>query len=122
MEKTWMPTTAGILNIVSGSSVLIGGVVIAGLDVAMTSLVSEEVMRALEFDVALTASVVTAVITVLAVVFIVLGIVSLIGGIYALKRRVWGMALAGAIVSIVHSPCLGIPSVIFVALSKKEFA
>jgi len=124
MEKTWMPTTAGILNIIAGSSVLIGGVVVASLNIAMTSLVAHEVMQAMEFKFTdtLTTSVVTTVITVLAVALIVLGIVSLVGGIYALKRRAWGMALAGAIVAIIHSPYLGIPAVIFTALSKREFA
>jgi hypothetical protein len=60
--------------------------------------------------------------------FIVLGIVALIGGICALRRRLWGLALAGAICAVALRPyagdtplVLGILAVIFVSLGKKEF-
>jgi len=73
------------------------------------------------------------------------GIVALIGGIYALRARVWGFALAGGIVLIgigvvIIGPLmglfgeyldlafsflpfliLGIPGTIFIALRKREF-
>jgi len=47
------------------------------------------------------------------------GIVALVGGVFALKRRAWGMALAGAICSM--SFLLGIPALVFLAMSKDEF-
>ena len=60
--------------------------------------------------------------------FIVLGIVALIGGICALRRRLWGLALAGAICAAVLHPYigrtalfLGVPAVILVSLGKREF-
>jgi hypothetical protein len=50
-----------------------------------------------------------------------IGVLSIVGGVYALKRKRWGLALAGAIASdIVFSPC-GIPALIFVCLGKDEF-
>ena len=46
-------------------------------------------------------------------------------GICALKRRCWGMALAGAICALPMIPIgttLGVLSVIFVSLGRREFA
>ena len=49
-----------------------------------------------------------------------LGIVAIVGGVFAIKRRLWGFALAGAICSLV-TLLLGIPAVILIVLSKAEF-
>ena len=51
-----------------------------------------------------------------------IGIVALIGGIYALKGRVWGFALAGAILAIICGGPFGILGTIFIALRKREFS
>lgn len=46
---------------------------------------------------------------------------ALAGGILALKKKLWGLALAGSIVSIfVFFPC-GIPAVVFTAMGRQEF-
>jgi hypothetical protein len=50
----------------------------------------------------------------------VLGIVAVVGGISAIRRKMFGLSLAGAICALA-SGLLGILSVIFVALGKKEF-
>ena len=47
-------------------------------------------------------------------------VVAIIGGIYALRRRLWGLALAGAICSLTVFP-LGIPALILTVLSRREF-
>jgi hypothetical protein len=53
---------------------------------------------------------------------IILGIVAIIGGIYAIQRKLWGMALAGAICAIIGpSALLGILAIIFIAIGKPEF-
>ena len=50
-----------------------------------------------------------------------IGVLAIVGGAFALKRKNWGLALAGAIASnIAFYPC-GIPAVIFVCLGKGEF-
>jgi hypothetical protein len=49
-----------------------------------------------------------------------LGIVAIVGGISALRRRSFGLSLAGAICALPLVP-LGILAVIFVSLSNKEF-
>ena len=49
-----------------------------------------------------------------------LGIVAIIAGVSAIRRKSFGLSLAGAICAL-PSVILGIPAVIFVALGKREF-
>jgi hypothetical protein len=104
--KTWKPTTAGILSIISGVfSLLVGiGAVTKG----------EFASRVLfHWRVELLGS-----------AAIVLGVIAIVGGIFAIKRKVWLLALAGAICALYppHVSILGILAIVFVALSKGEFA
>jgi len=50
----------------------------------------------------------------------VLGIVALTGGISSIRRKSFGLSLAGAICALPSVP-LGVLAVIFVALGKREF-
>ncbi|MFC2005471.1 hypothetical protein ACFLVG_00715 [Chloroflexota bacterium] len=51
-----------------------------------------------------------------------LGIVGIVGGVYALKKKGWVLALAGAIAgTFTFFPC-GIPAIIFITLAKQEFS
>jgi hypothetical protein len=107
MEKTWKPTTAGILSIVAGVLNLIVGIALAATDVMLLGpIIGLPVLGPL------------------AAVLIVLGIVSLVGGIFAIQRRIWGVALAGAICALFPPPViiLGILAIVFVALGKREFS
>jgi hypothetical protein len=52
--------------------------------------------------------------------FFILGILSVVGGISAVKSKSFGLSLAGAICAI-PSGLLGILTIIFVALGKREF-
>jgi hypothetical protein len=53
--------------------------------------------------------------------FMILGIMAVIGGIYALRRQRFGLALAGAICGIPPSTALGVVATIFIAISREEF-
>src|SRR5512136_2988455 len=119
--KTWLPTVAGILNIVVGSLRLLG---VVGLIIAMIVLSSTNYWGShIESEIyPLTIQFVVGILIIMAVVMAVLGILSLIGGIYALQRKMWGLALAGSISSIFGPVVLGIPAVIFTAISKEEFS
>jgi hypothetical protein len=59
--------------------------------------------------------------TALALPFAVVGILAIVGGIYALQRKIWGLALAGSIAAFFPSWILGIAAIVFIALSKNEF-
>lgn len=54
---------------------------------------------------------------------LVLGIVAIIGGIFAITRQVWGLALADAMCALFppRVSVLGILAIVFVAPSKSEF-
>lgn len=112
MEQTWKPTTAGILSIVAGAFSISGGIAIATL-----GRIAHYVLGALglPFMGSLIANVLA--------IPIILGVVAIVGGIYALRRRVWGLALAGAICALIAPPpgILGILAIIFVSLGKREF-
>jgi hypothetical protein len=58
------------------------------------------------------------------IVLIVFGVIALVGGVCAIRRKRWGLALAGGILSFPFIPLggiLGLLSVIFVSLGKGEF-
>lgn len=57
---------------------------------------------------------------IIGVCVVVLGIVAVVGGISAIRRKRFGLSLAGAICSL-PSVFLGIVAVVFVALGKREF-
>lgn len=119
MEKTWKPTVAGILSIVSGTTGLIAvfGLIIAiGITGGFNISGTEQI-----------PNFVPILLTGIAVLLAVLSILSLIGGIYAVQRRKWGLALAGAICAVFASTPLlgglpvGIIAIVLTALSKNEF-
>lgn len=108
MNKKWKPVVAGILDIIAGEVALIlgFGLFISG---AVTGFVTQM------------PTWLNTLIPVIAVPLIVLGVLDLVGGIYALMRKVWGIALAGSITTLISSPLLGIIALILTCISKKEF-
>jgi len=103
MERTWKPTVAGILAIIGGAIETILGLVIATVGsigwffgVPWVSAIGAPL--------------------------IILGIIAIIGGTYALRRRIWGLALAGSICALIGPwGLLGLLAIIFVSLGKGEF-
>ncbi len=61
------------------------------------------------------------VLIVLGIISLVFGVISLVGGIQSIRRKAWGLALAGSILAIPASAVLGILSIIFVSIGKQEF-
>jgi len=120
MEKTWKPTTAGILSIVAGAFGVIGGIRLAMIGTIVGRLLGVIPLPDLT---SIILPALGGIIGALAAILLALGIVAIIGGIYALKRRKWGLALAGAICALLIPPpfALGILAIIFVAMGKREF-
>jgi hypothetical protein len=110
--RTWKPIAGGILSIVAGVIHLFGWL---GVGIFLS--------RANSFfgnDVSDSPG---AIIWVFVLPLMILAIVAIVGGIYALLRRVWGLALAGSICAI-FSPLtwfLGVIATIFVSISRDEF-
>jgi hypothetical protein len=138
MEKTWRPTTAGILTIIAGAigmgrggfMLALGGVIgkLTGVSAELSDLMSEWVGAfvpgTVDIPLLITniISISSTVLTVIGIVSLAFGIVSLVGGIQAIRRKAWGLALAGSILAIPASAVLGILAIIFVSTGKREFA
>ncbi len=60
-------------------------------------------------------------ITITGAVLLVLGIIAIVGGVSAVRRKSYGLSLAGAICALIPLNILGLLAVIFVALGKREF-
>ena len=121
MERTWKVTTAGILTIIAGCLGITVGALLTlvavplGLGGAIAGILDEAgIWGGLLGGLAGMLGMIGASI-------IGVGIVAIIGGIYALKRRIWGFALAGAILATMCSTPLGVLAIIFVSMGKKEF-
>jgi len=53
--------------------------------------------------------------------FVVLGIIAIAGGVSAMRRKSFGLSLAGAICAFIPLNLFGLLAVIFVSLGKREF-
>ena len=138
MERTWKPTTAGIMTIITGSwGIFIGVIVIMASGFVRVMGVMDwsqwmeeiprewlpgtvdipEMMGQIMGDVAMW-------IMIAGIIVLVFGIIALVGGISAIKRNRWGLSLAGSILSLPllpMGPILGLLAIIFVSLGKGEF-
>jgi hypothetical protein len=113
-ERGGLLTAGGVLSIIAGVFQLLGGIAMAVL-LPMVLTFLEEI--APEFGVTTMASHTTFIV---GCVIGVLGIVALVGGIHAVRRGRYGLALAGAICSL-PSHIFGILAIIFVAVARREF-
>jgi hypothetical protein len=120
MERTWKPLTAGILTIIAGSSGIGGGVLIViyggllGLGGALAEVFGESM--------GMVIALIAGIVGVYGFAIIIMGIIAIICGIFTLRRRHWGLALAGAILATICSTLLGLLSIIFVSIGKDEFS
>ena len=120
METTWKPVAAGILDIALGILNLVGMFVVIGLLVAFGGGVLT-VVRVAELLPLWLSGMVQGFMIILAILLAVLSALPLIGGIYAIQRKSWGLALTGSIVAILSLAPVGIVSTVLVALSRNEF-
>lgn len=105
MEKTWKPLAAGVLAIVGGSFNIL-----VALSLAMFMPIAASFPGAF------------STLGFIGALFLGTGVVALIGGISAIRRKRWGLSLAGAICAIAPpSFLLGILSTVFIAMARDEF-
>jgi len=107
MERTWKPTTAGILSIISGAIGVTLCIVVVVLGSTIGAFFGFEVVWGW---------------STFAIPLIISGIIAIVGGIYALRRKIWGLALVGSICALIGpGSLLGLLAIIFVSLGKGEF-
>lgn len=113
MEKTSKPTTAGILNIITGALGIIWAVcMFIGFGV---------VSGALGIPTGYIPGFVPGIVLGMAIPFLLIAVLALVGGIFAVQRQQWGWVLAGSIAAILVFLPLGIASTVLAAQSKGEF-
>ena len=102
MQKTQKPVIGGILSIIEGAINMLGafGVLISVLFVPENTGI---------------------LLLIIAAGLFITSILPIIGGIFAIQRKQWGLALAGSIFATIGDALLGIPALILIALSKDEF-
>jgi hypothetical protein len=103
-RRTWKPKVGGILAIVAGVLTVIVGIafVTTGADLAFLGFLLFAFAG-------------------LGLLAVLIGIVAVVGGICALRRRSWGLALAGSICALPAGLVLGVLAIIFVVKGKSEF-
>ena len=116
--RSQLLTAGGILSIVGGTFEMFFGAVITVL--TMKGVIPGVFhmpwwMPGERFEIHIMPS-----FTYLGVPLLVLVIVAIVGGVSALRRKSFGLSLAGAICAL-PSHILGLLAVIFVALRKREF-
>ena len=120
METTWKPIAAGILNITVGLLNVIGMFVLIMLLVAFGGGLLA-LSRIADLIPIWISGIVQGVMIIVALIIGIMGALPLIGGIYAVQRKNWRLALTGSIVAILSALPLGITSTVLIALAKDEF-
>lgn len=111
MDKSWLPTVAGVLDIIAGVFALVGC-----LAISFGGYIVGSVPEASEFPL-------PAVVTLLSTLsfgFLIIGLLAIIGGTFALRKSRWGWALAGSIAATLAFPPLGIPAIVLTVLAERE--
>jgi len=121
MEKQWMPQVAGILDIVSGA---------AGLAIGLFIAVGRHAARAAAAGAAAPPRMPGFGMFPLmpgifgpglGIALIVISVLAIVGGVFALRSRVWGLALAGSIAAVISGRLLGIVALVFAVLGRRDF-
>jgi hypothetical protein len=114
MERTNKPTTAGILNIITGAlGILVSFGYILGFGVLSSMMGSPELGDVPGF--------VPGIILAMGIPGLLITVLALVGGIFGVQRKHWGWALAGSIAAIIAFLPLGIASTVLTSQSRGEF-
>ncbi|MGA2367858.1 MAG: hypothetical protein ABSF74_04725 [Dehalococcoidia bacterium] len=125
MEKSWMPTVAGILDIVSGAFGLCMGLLMTFARHAASAVpnaarqAAGAVPNASRFG--MYPPIPAGFHPWMGIALVVISILAVIGGVFALRAKNWGLALAGSICAVISGRLLGVVALILTALGKKDF-
>jgi hypothetical protein len=121
MQTNWA-TVGGILSIVSGVLGILQGVVFVFFGVFFNWLMRYG-NTSIGYDPALDsiAVLMTIIYGAIGLGYCLLGVLALIGGIFGIRKKLWGLALAGAIASILTFLPTGVVAIIFTSMARPEF-
>ncbi len=126
MVKPWMPIVAGLLDIVSGA---MGVVVGLCMSLRMFAVRAAQAAPGVAPRVGPHAGTFPQMPHMffpgmgiaLGVALLVIGVLAIVGGVYALRLKVWGLALAGSIGAVITGPVIGLLALIFTVLGREDF-
>ena len=120
-DRGGLLSAGGILSIIVGVFEVIGGALAATLTSLGAAYWQQfaPLLPRLGGEIGLPA--IPAFLTIAGIVLAVLGIIAIVGGISAIRRKSFGLSLAGAICAFLPVNLLGILALIFVSLAKGEF-
>lgn len=124
-NKSSMPLIAGILLIISGIIAIAFWIY---FNLVLDTILTEEMMSSYkELSPDITIEQIQQMFTICGTIFCGLSIFPILGGILAIKKKMWGIALAGGILGlftlgfIVVSPILSLVGIILIFISRDEF-
>jgi len=124
-DKGGLLTAGGALSIVAGAFKVIGGgaiVVLVTLGIPLRPWLSSFLPGITDGWVRFELwPVVPIWLTIIGGLLLVLGIIAIAGGVSAVRRKSFGLSLAGAICAFIPLNLFGLLAVIFVSLGKREF-
>ncbi len=115
MKSAWMGTAAGILSIVAGAFRLLidfGPIITIAVTGGAVDYVGDWYWTTVD---------IRGLLWTITALLLVSAALALVGGVYALQRRKWGLALAGSIAAFFPFDLTGLAAVVLTALSKDEF-
>ena len=120
-QRSGLLTAGGVLSIMAGAIEIIFGLIVVGL--ILVTVMQGGMLAGDSSEGPIPIMIPILIPTwavVVAAALLVLGIVAIIGGVSAIRKKIFGLSLAGAICAL-PTIILGILAVIFVALGKTEF-
>ncbi len=113
MDRSWMPTLAGILNLISGAAALFGFMALAFAAAILGHIPDQPEEMPLHL--------VQGFLGCLAFLVLALALTAIAGGVFAILRRRWLWMLVGSIAATLICAPLGVPAVILTALAERDF-
>lgn len=115
MKRTWMPEVVGALDITSGLISLAVALFLTAVNISIGDIMDfAGASQWLPFQL-------PAILWTVAAVFFVCGGVALAGGVAALRRKTWGLAVIGSVAASFPWCLLGITAAALTALARGEF-
>jgi len=117
MNQTWKPVAGGLLSMVAGALSVAAGLILLLVGGILTGVLAAfgipNILSFIPFPI----------LGGVAAPLFLLGAMAIVGGAYAVRRKVWPMALAGAICALFppQLTILGVLAIVFVVLGKDEF-
>ncbi len=117
MKETWKALAGGVLSIIAGALSVAAGLFLLVLGGTLSGILATPDMPDLLHLVPF------PIFGGFAVPLFILGSVAIVGGAYAVRRRNWPLALAGAICTLFppHVGILGVLAIVFIVMGKNEF-